>query len=203
MNIGIDLDDCIVNFIDKYVAICNRLFGKPELDAQPIDWEWSNFGLTKEQHSQVWEKVKNTYNFWTDLPQANGVDFSRLYWLSKQHELFFITARVATKGASVRFQSAWWLNQHSLWCPTVIVSYDKGPLAAALKLDYFIDDRPKNCLEIKKSAPTCKVYVKNSSHNQTFSQPDIIRVQNMNEFMDIVTEDDRERNRKSQVPSVR
>jgi 5'(3')-deoxyribonucleotidase len=51
MRIGIDIDDVLADFIVEYVKIANGLFGKPEVDAQPVDWEWSNFELTKEQQA--------------------------------------------------------------------------------------------------------------------------------------------------------
>lgn len=187
MRIGVDLDDVLVDFMGEFTNICHDLFGKPEIGTKAVDWEWSNFGLTQDQFDQAWTKVKSVYDFWTDLEVEDGVSKDRLSALAWQHELFFITARVASKGASVQWQSSWWVEHNiGILYPTVLVSYDKGPLAAALKLDYFIDDRPKNCLEIKQAVPTCKVCLKDSSHNQTFSHPEIVRVQDMNEFMDIV-----------------
>jgi hypothetical protein len=68
------------------------------------------------------------------------------------------------------------------------VGYEKGPLAAALKYDYFIDDRPKNCLDIQKAVPTCKVYLKNSSHNLSFDAEaaGLTRVRDFDEFAIII-----------------
>jgi len=187
MNIGVDLDDVLVDFMSAFVRVCNDLYGRPELGLLPVDWEWSNLGLSQKEISDAWSVVKNTDSFWETLGVEPGVDPYRVKELSQQHDLFFITARVPTIGATVKNQSCYWLRKNMMIdYPTVIVSYDKGPIAKALKLDYFIDDRPKNVLEIKAVLPDCKVFLKDSSHNQTFNDPDIFRVKDMNEFMDIL-----------------
>ena len=188
MRIGIDLDDVLVDFISEYIKISNSLYGVPELDAQPIDWEWSNFPVNKEQHGKIWDRIKNTRNFWLNLDRAKGVSSQNMRALAKLHDLVFITARVPSKGFSVQQQSAAWLSLNlGLKYPTVIEESNKGPLAAALHLDYFVDDRPKNCLEILGAVPTCLVYLKESSHNASFKAPkSITRVKDFNEFAEIV-----------------
>jgi len=188
MRIGIDIDDVLSDFISEYIRIANGMYGVPELNAEPIDWEWSNFPLTKEQHTKIWDKIKNTRNFWLNLKRAKGVTSQNLRTMAKHHDLLFITARVPSKGYSVQQQSAAWLSlELGLKYPTVIEEASKGPLAAALHLDYFIDDRPKNCLEILEEVPTCLVYLKESSHNASYKAPKFItRVKDFNEFADIV-----------------
>lgn len=190
MRIGIDLDDVLVDFISEYIRISNSMYGVPALDAQPIDWEWSNFPLTKEQHGKIWDKIKNTRNFWLNLDRAKGVTSQNMRALAKLHDLVFITARVPSKGFSVQQQSAAWLSLNlGLKYPTVIEESNKGPIAAALHLDYFVDDRPKNCLEIKAAVPSCKCFLKESSHNLSFQAPDdLVRVRDFNEFAKIVLE---------------
>src|ERR1035437_9726956 len=106
MRIGIDLDDVLVDFISEYVKLSNNLYGVPSLGAQPIDWEWSNFPVTKEQHGNIWDKIKNTRNFWMNLSRAKGVHSTLIQELAKFNDLVFITARVTTKGWSVQQQSA-------------------------------------------------------------------------------------------------
>lgn len=190
LRIGIDLDDVAVDFMTEFTRICNEMFGKPEIGARAADWEWSNFGLTQEQIGLAWEKIKQTYDFWTDLPVEVQLDREKLAELDRNHDLFFITARVQTLGPSVQWQACWWLqNKIGIYFPTVLVSSDKGPLAAALKLDFFIDDRPKNCVEVKRARPECRVFVKDSSHNQDFVDPTIPRVKDLNAFISIVEDE--------------
>lgn len=191
MRIGIDLDDVLVNFIKTYTQYAHEMFGTPA-DILPVDWEWSNYGLTKEQNSAIWERIKNVHDFWYTLGAAEGVDGKLLRELSVKADLVFITARIPTAGHTVQWQSSAWLHDFLfLRFPTVIVDSNKGPIAAALKLDYFIDDRPKNCLEIQDAVPGCTVYLKDSSHNLSYSSAyrPLSRVQDFNTFAKIVLEE--------------
>ena len=144
--------------------------------------------MTKMQHRAVWDKIRNTRNFWLSLKRAKGVSSRYIRALAKLHDLVFITARITTKGFSVQQQAAAWLSlELGLKYPTVIEERDKGPLAAALKLDYFIDDRPSNCLEILKAVPRCKVFLKASSHNAGYKEPkNLLRVRDFNTFAEVI-----------------
>jgi 5'(3')-deoxyribonucleotidase len=189
-NIGIDLDDVLADFISAYTEKAHAIYGRPALGTAPIDWEWSNFGLTRDEQNVVWADIARTANFWAYLGVEQGASRDQLLALDYKHNVSYITARVRCHGDSVLKQSCrWLLNKYSIPFPQVLVAYDKGALAAALKLDYFIDDRPKNVLEIKAAVPTCKVFLKDASHNQTFSHPEIPRVKNFDVFASIVTEE--------------
>ena len=61
-------------------------------------------------------------------------------------------------------------------------------LAQALKYDYFIDDRPKNCLAVQAASPNTKIYLNYASHNWDFDaeKHGMTRVANVNEFAKIV-----------------
>jgi uncharacterized HAD superfamily protein len=148
--------------------------------------------LTKEEVNKTWEAVKKTRNFWLNLGREKGVSAQTLRRMAKTNDLVFITARAQTKGYSVQQQSAAWLAlEFGMKWPTVIEESYKGPLAAALHLDYFIDDRPENCWEIAQAVPTCLVYLKNLPHNADFKAPKrITRVKDFNEFADIVWDGD-------------
>jgi uncharacterized HAD superfamily protein len=108
--------------------------------------------------------------------------------MAKTNDLIFITARAHTKGYSVQQQSAAWLAlEFGLKWPTVVEEEHKGPIAAALHLDYFIDDRPQNCLEIMKAVPGCKCFLKTLPHNKDYEAPkNMPRVDTFNEFAEIV-----------------
>jgi len=190
MRIGIDLDDVLADFISEFAEIAYDIYGRPQPETKPVDWEWSNFGLSKEEQGVVWDRIINTFNFWEKLMVEPGADrISMVRLLQDGHDLVFITARAKTSGYTVQEQSARWLNKNfGISYPTVIVDTNKGPLAAALKLDYFVDDRPKNCWEIQDAVPTCKVFLKNSSHNvnQDLGYRPLERVKDFNEFVNKV-----------------
>lgn len=186
MRIGIDLDDVLCDFISAFTEIAHDLFGIDK-NIRPNDWEWSNYAITEEQKAAVWKEIVNTYNFWEDLNVKEGASLRSMLDLRllPNVDLVFITARAKTAGQSVQRQSAHWLEKRMcLPYPTVIVDTNKGPIAAALKLDYFIDDRPSNCLEIMQAVPGCKVFLKNSSHNLSYqAPPELERVRDFDEFV--------------------
>lgn len=188
-NIGIDLDDVLADFMRAYTALAFEIFGRPALGTEPVDWEWTNYGLSKDEQQVVWDRIAETPNFWTTLSVEPGATWEMMERL-KKHNNYFITARVQCNGDTIQHQSCQWLlNNFGLSFPQVLVSYDKGPLAAALKLDYFVDDRPKNVLEIKNAVPTCKTFLKDASHNQKFNDPRIERVKDFDTFVRFVEGD--------------
>lgn len=192
LKIGIDVDDVLADFISKHRELCREMFGKPETDVIPCDWAMSNYGLTAEQMVAVWQRIHDTEDFWLTLRKKDGVDPCDLAMLDIEHDLYFITSRALCIGDSLTHQTAYWLKKN-LWVPlpTVIVTSNKGPIAAALGLDYFIDDRPKNCVEVKDAVPTCKVFLKDAGHNQEFEDERIERVESFNEFAQIIQEETR------------
>lgn len=184
LRVGIDVDDVLAWFIPAHREVCRKLFGKPEAGTIPCDWAFSNYNLTPEEHSQVWAEIGKTKNFWESLDACP--DTSDLLRLDIQHRIlpFFITSRIPTVGQPIEHQTANWLRQmFDVFYPTVIVATSKGPLAKALNLDYFIDDRDKNVLEVADAHPSCKVFIKDSGHNKDFNDPRITRVSCLNEFL--------------------
>jgi 5'(3')-deoxyribonucleotidase len=186
--VGCDLDDVLANFIGRFMEIAHRLYGVDE-NLRPTSWEWDDVNMTEEMVNGVWKEIFATENFWCHVGTEPGASMERLRRLDKHCKLYFPTARAFVPGYDVGWQSSWWLvNNFGLRFPTVIVSNEKGPLAAALKYDYFIDDRPKNCLEVKAARPECKVFLKTSTHNLKFDLSDrgILRIENFDAFADLV-----------------
>jgi len=187
--IGIDLDDVLADFMPAYLRLAHNRFGRPPIGAMPIDWEWSNILPSKEDQDLVWQDVKAIPNFWETLYIMEGVHPWKLYEMDRDHVVYFPTARMEVHGpASAAKQSAAWLREKfNIEFPAVFAAYEKKPMALALKYDYFIDDRPKNCIDIHEALPDCKVYLKDSSHNQTFVCPEwLVRVKDFNQFAQIV-----------------
>lgn len=183
MRIGVDVDDVLANFIKKFRHMAHLKFGVDE-SIVPCDWKFSNFKLKPEQFSELWKEVADTNNFWIDLEPKEGCEL--MAKAEKKHDIFFISSRVASKGLSVKDQTGWWLaSALSVHFPTVIITSEKGPLAAALKLEAFIDDRDKNCIEIAQAVPNCKVFLKDAGHNKNFN--DFPRVGSFDEFYNILS----------------
>lgn len=179
--IGIDVDEILADFVREFARLCHEVYGT-NLDLRPIDWAWSNFGLTPKEISIIWDRVQSTHNFWLNLKKLPSIDAYDVALLDP-HTLFFITSRAPSAGLPVEKQTAIWLQRIGFSHPTVIVSANKGELAEALQLDAFIDDRPENCLAVRGMAPGCRTFLMNASHNQSFKGLNITRVQNLSEFI--------------------
>jgi 5'(3')-deoxyribonucleotidase len=193
--IGIDLDDVLADFMPAYLYLAHKRFGRPPIGSMPVDWEWSNILPSKEDQALVWQDVSAIPNFWETLNVMEGASFSKLNEMDRNHTVYFPTARVEVHGpASAAKQSASWIRaQFGIEFPAVFAAYEKKPMAIALKYDYFIDDRPKNCIDIHDALPNCKVYLKDSSHNQAFVCPEwLVRVRDFNQFAHIVNNASRE-----------
>lgn len=195
--VGCDLDDVLVAFMPAFIDMARKAGFGPDDDRKPIDWDWSNMGWTREQQDTLWQQLADTKDFWVHavkpMPQVDSDLVNLLY---ESTVMYFPTARARAVGGDVAIQSARWLRWNfGILYPTVIVSNEKGPLAAVLKYDYFLDDRPKNCFEVKRARPECQVFLCESSHNQDYETRrecemlDIPRIAGFNEFAELILEE--------------
>jgi hypothetical protein len=100
---------------------------------------------------RVWAEIESTPNFWSSLKPIDPVAVRRIRELMVQHgwEVFFITQRPRTAGESVQRQTQRWLvDQGFDWPSVLVVPGSRGRAAAALHLDYLVDDSPKNCVDV-------------------------------------------------------
>ena len=200
MKIGIDMDDVCADFQSSYVELLNKLYGRPPIGTAPIDWEGSNLMLSAEETKQSWLEVAKVHNFWAKLKPLPSFDVETVELLMEthvRHDVWFITNRFETPGVSPLKQTKYWLNRETLMkTPNVLIANEKGPVASVLQLDAFIDNRPKNCLDVLGARPTARVYLADSSHNKTFvsdwnearQQPFIPRVKDLKEFLNLILE---------------
>lgn len=186
MKIGIDLDGVLADFIGGFRPICKEVSGKP-CEGDQGSWDFSNWGLTKQERRKAWEQACKVFNFHLSLKPLPDVLRGHLEQFSHEHTLFFLTSRVKTPGFSVEKQTAAWLVRHLyVEYPTVIVGPHKGELAAALRLDAFIDDKPKNLYDVATQSSRTKLYVRDQTYNQDLLVP-ATRVYNFGEFIESVT----------------
>ena len=183
MKIGIDVDGVLS---DTLVAIHRKFPG----------WDTSKGwygGFTKEQFDAVWANAKNEENFWMTIPVVQGLSHRLMVDLNDAHDLYFITDRFDTKGLSATRQTVDWIAYYLVGRPPagVIVAKKKGPVAAALGLDAFLDDKPENCLDVCDAVPNCRVYLCTLPHNLSYKQVDgdyLPRVADFNEFAKLILE---------------
>lgn len=164
VRIGFDLDGVLADFAAAYRAVDEQLHGSGSVPTRPGDPEDEAHDeqqparprpSPRRRHDAVWQAIVATPDFWTSLkPMEEGVVArlsevtSRLQW-----EVFFITQRPATAGETVQRQSQRWLAAQGFDLPSVLViSGSRGAAAAALSLDYHVDDNAKNCIDVKAAS---------------------------------------------------
>ena len=173
LRIGFDLDGTLANFADAFHEVEVRLFGpdahtdagQPEKEREedpgsPEDERRTGTDRRKDarelkegrrRRDAIWKAIRATPDFWTYLQPLDPAAVRRIHELTLRHkwEVFFITQRPYTDGDTVQRQSQRWLVEQGFDMPSVLViGGSRGAAAAALRLDYHVDDSPQNCLDV-------------------------------------------------------
>ena len=190
--IGLDVDEVLADFVKAHRATCVEAFSKPEdPNLEPIDWPFSNYGLTEIQLGAVWELIRGTKDFWLDHiePLDAERDSLLLERAQQKYELYFITARAATEGMSVQQQTSLWLKEHLGVFEPIVLAVESGvekvALIEALNLRAFIDDRLETVESIAKET-SAKAFVMDRLYNRTAVEwyTDAKRVHSLAEYFD-------------------
>ena len=180
LRIGVDIDGVLADFLTPARQLCKELFnGRPDDSLIQTGWGFDSLGINKEEERQFWNTLDTIPNWWAGLSKMPGT--SLLPKLCNNTRVTFITNRKDGTGLPVDVQSALWLaTNFGIAYPTVLLSDDKGPLAKALKLDYFIDDRPKNVEEVRVASPNTQTILYRTTYNTDYDHPNY--VSNFDEF---------------------
>jgi hypothetical protein len=140
LRIGFDMDGVLADLARAFYDIDERLFG-------PADQPSSS-----RSDAAVWAAIQKVPDFWeTLLPLESGA-VRRIHAMTLRHgwETFFLTQRPATEGATAQRQTQRWLVAQGFDLPSVLViEGGRGAAAAALRLDYHVDDTPSHCVDVK------------------------------------------------------
>ncbi len=100
--------------------------------------------------------------------------------------MYYITTRAYCDGSPTEKHTASWLSaKFGLSYPTVIVSKNKGAVAAALELDAFIDDNYDNLVSVAMQRPNADLYYRLSPYS-VVGDFDFVDVTGFSEFVDLV-----------------
>ncbi len=175
LRIGFDMDGTLADFGRAFRGVEDRLFGpgphikegQPEREeeaqarSEPLPRaveaadEEAVPALTPLESSRrraaIWRGIQATPDFWRGLEPIEAGAVRRIHALMLLHkwEVFFITQRPYTDGDTVQRQTQKWLVEQGFDLPSVLVlGGSRGAAAAALRLDYHVDDSPQNCFDV-------------------------------------------------------
>jgi hypothetical protein len=184
------MDGVLADFAAAYSECESRLFGPAGVHTRPGDPETQpadddrgdpvrhhagdrdvpHPSELRRRRDVVWQAIEDTPDFWTLLKPMEEGAVARIHALALQHrwEVFFITQRPATSGETVQRQTQRWLVRHGFDLPAVLmIPGSRGAAAGALRLDYHVDDSPRNCIEVKSQSPARPLLVVDASDEAT------------------------------------
>ena len=187
LRIGFDLDGTLADFAAAFHEVEVRLYGAgAHSDAGQPEKEHEEHPATEEEierrtaqsrvregrrrRDAIWNAIRKTPNFWTHLEPLDADAVRRIHEMTLRHkwEVFFITQRPYTDGDTVQRQSQRWLVAQGFDMPSVLViGGSRGAAAAALRLDYHVDDSPQNCLDVLAESGAKPILIVASDDEET------------------------------------
>lgn len=138
-----DLDGCLVDFVVAFTSLAHKLF--PEAGVKIVQshqqpsYRWVD--LDREQVNLVWREIDKSDDFWIDLPALVGEDvWHKILVLSDYRPVYFVTARPDY----AKYQTEYWLRDHGIANPTVVMTKKKGEFAKAVGAGWSIEDKASN-----------------------------------------------------------
>jgi len=107
--------------------------------------------MTVRQQRRLWRHIESIEGFWETLAEIEPGAVARLARAATETpwEVIFLTKRPASAGATAQVQTQRWLMAKGFPLPSVyVVQGSRGRIADALGLDFVVDDRPENCLDV-------------------------------------------------------
>lgn len=177
MRIGFDIDGVLADFNTSFIELVKDVTGRDLFGPGfwPATWNYPEAaGYTADECSASWQAIKDGGTFWRNLNPLPDMRVLRQWYFEADpqpiaretgyHEFYFITSRM---GKNVKLQTEEWLDeQMEVQGNTVLISSEKGALAKALKLDYYVDDRAENILDVNTKSPETFAYLIQQPWNQ-------------------------------------
>jgi hypothetical protein len=203
LRIGVDMDGTLADLSSLYHEYEEKMFGESTTQAAIAEESGNHTPPTDKEklkavreaskrRDAVWRALRNTPNFWMQLKPLEPDAVRNLYaaMLSRDWEVFFITQRPKTAGASVQAQTQKWLVEQGFETPSVLtLSGSRGKAAYALDLDFLIDDLPKNCIDVisdSKCRPILILREEDPTSEQTAKRMNIGIVRSVNEAIELL-----------------
>lgn len=197
INVGIDIDGVLAAYSKRFSQVMRELYGEQmpliSNEGQEVPyWNWRDwYPATQDQIALVDKTIAGTFDFWKSLETTNADQVKYLVENLDNHpkiNVYFVTNRLVTAGDTVVHQSIKSLESFGWTNPQVIVTSQKGVIARALDLKFFIDDMAENCANIALYSPSTTVFIIDKAHNRFLhaEQFGIKRIAALNPYADAV-----------------
>jgi hypothetical protein len=185
LRIAFDLDGVLADMEGELIQQAERLFGasvlrhpapRPDLEpdtsadaSAPYAPGLSKLHMSSRQTRRLWRHVQDIDGFWESLGEIEPGVVARLAALAAERrwEILFLTKRPESAGPTAQVQTQRWLASKGFPLPSVyVVQGSRGRIAASLDLDFVVDDRPENCLDVVVDSKARAILVWRDGENQ-------------------------------------
>ncbi|MCY4634709.1 MAG: hypothetical protein OXG04_09440 [Acidobacteria bacterium] len=196
MRIAFDIDGVLADFAGAYRFIAHRLRSRgPATGILALSEAGLSAGpVSSRLERRIWREIQSTENFWATLDPLEPDVIAGIHERAGRHrwETFFVTQRPATRGDTVQRQTQRWLVGQGFPLPAVIAHRSsRGKLAAALDLDFLVDDTVEHCvdvLEVSSARPILVCRKENPVIETNAKRLGIATCRSVTEALDIVVQ---------------
>lgn len=179
MKIMFDVDGVLATGWVEIVASLGGISSVPELRSYD-GWP----GFSGKQWDAAVLKTHGIKDLWLQMnPMVTPEQFVRISYLNIDHDVYFVTNRY---GFNPKGMTEKWLFDHGVYNPTVIICKNKAEFAAAVGINYSIEDKPGNAVCISYMARGCKSYLLDNVNNRfdpNVMGARVIRVNSVDEYL--------------------
>lgn len=181
MKIGVDIDDVLVEFFESYLKFVEPLIGKKDINdwTKEYIWEWAE--ITRKEALDLAERFTLSEEF-KKVKLIKGSK-EAIAFLSKKHELFFITSR-AEKLEEITFN---FLKQNYSLDPQLFFSGNvyglkksKEIICLEKGITHMVEDSGLNALKCAKEGIV--TFLLDKPWNKEVFHEKILRVNNWEEI---------------------
>lgn len=140
MRIGIDIDDCITQTVERYCELASELFSRNIIKDQLLhtSGKLEAQGMVTTEEFQLLRKSLAEQRFFKSILAHTGA-INAIKELNNKHQVFFITSR--DDYSEAKEDTLYWLQSQGIISPTIFFSSQKDLIIKDNKIDIFIDDR--------------------------------------------------------------
>lgn len=170
-----DVDGVLADFNTRFRELIHELTDvrlPPISDSYPNVWHYHKVaGVTSAENTKLWNYIKKEQNeFLLTLDPMPGCN-EALAFIEDQRQngdqIYFVTSRA---GDFAQLHTQFWLEDQGFDNASVLLADSKGLLLKALNVDFFVDDKPENCVDAL-SWGIREVFLVDQPYNRDFYVP--------------------------------